>query len=61
VWQVKLTPSEEVKQQPREETERDPLTKPLLLDDGRWAVFCWYAFFTKLFPLQNMISLKVLY
>ena len=38
--EVKLTPQEEVKEF-KEEEFKDPLKKPLLLDDGRWAVFSW--------------------
>ena len=26
-----------------EEEWKDPLVKPLALDDGQWAVFCWYV------------------
>ena len=38
--EVKLTPQEGAKEIKDEEYE-DPLKKPLLLDDGRWAVFSW--------------------
>ena len=38
--EVKLTPQDEVKEF-KEEEFKDPLKKPLLLDDGRWAVFSW--------------------
>ena len=38
--EVKLTPQEEVKEF-NEEKFKDPLKKPLLLDDGRWAVISW--------------------
>jgi hypothetical protein len=38
--EIKLTPSVEVKEF-KEEEFKDPLKKPLALDDGRWAVFCW--------------------
>ena len=39
--EVKLNPQDGVKKVNGEEYE-DPLRKPLLLDDGRWAVFSWY-------------------
>ena len=38
--EVKLTPQEEIKEF-KEEEFKDPLKKPLLLDDGKWAVFSW--------------------
>ena len=38
--EVKLTPQEEIKEF-NEEEYKDPLQKPLLLDDGKWAVFSW--------------------
>ena len=42
--EVKLAPQDGTK---GEEYE-DPLKKPLMLDDGRWAVFSWYLM--SLFP-----------
>ena len=38
--EIKLTPQVEEKEFKMEEF-KDPLKKPLALDDGRWAVFCW--------------------
>ena len=38
--EVKLNPEDGVKEINRDEYE-DPIRKPLLLDDGRWAVFSW--------------------
>ena len=38
--EVKLTPMEERKEF-KEEEYKDPLKKPLALDDGKWAVFSW--------------------
>ena len=38
--EVKLTPEEGTKEIKDDEFE-DPLKKPLVLDDGRWAVFSW--------------------
>ena len=38
--EIKLTPHEEIKEF-KEESYKDPLKKPLLLDDGRWAVISW--------------------
>ena len=38
--EVKLTPIEERKEF-KEEEYKDPLKKPLALDDGKWAVFSW--------------------
>ena len=38
--EVKLTEQDVTKEFKEEEFE-DPLKKPLLLDDGRWAVFSW--------------------
>ena len=38
--EVKLTPIEERKEF-KEEEYKDPLKKPLVLDDGKWAVFSW--------------------
>jgi len=40
--EVKLTPEEGTKEIKDDEFE-DPLKKPLVLDDGRWAVFSWYV------------------
>merc|ERR1719186_278850 len=40
--EVKLTPHLEEKEF-KEEDFKDPLRKPLMLDDGKWAVFCWYV------------------
>ena len=42
--EVKLAPQDGTK----EEEYVNPLNKPLMLDDGRWAVFSWY--FIYLFP-----------
>ena len=39
--QIKLTPNEENKSLKEEEGEADLLKKPMALDDGKWAVFCW--------------------
>ena len=39
---IKLTPQDDNKELKSEEFE-DPLKKPLLLDDGKWAVFSWYV------------------
>ena len=38
---IKLTPNEENKSLKEEEGEADLLKKPMALDDGKWAVFCW--------------------
>ena len=38
--EITLTPHVEEKEFKVEEF-KDPLRKPLALDDGRWAVFCW--------------------
>ena len=38
--EVKLTPQEDIKEF-KEEEYKDPLKKPLALDDGKWAVFSW--------------------
>lgn len=38
--EICLTPAEEIKDVPGQ--DHDPLRKPLALDDGRWAVICWY-------------------
>jgi len=40
--EIKLTPMVEEKVF-KEEEYKDPLKKPLALDDGKWAVFCWYV------------------
>lgn len=40
--EIKLTPHVEEKEF-KVEDFKDPLKKPLALDDGRWAVFCWYV------------------
>jgi len=40
--EVKLTTQGEEKEF-KEEEIKDPLQKPLALDDGKWAVFCWYV------------------
>ena len=40
ILEVKLTPQDGAKEINGDEYE-DPLRKPLLLDDGRWAVFSW--------------------
>jgi len=40
--EIKITPQVEEKEFKMEEF-KDPLKKPLALDDGRWAVFCWYV------------------
>ena len=42
--EIKLTPMVEEKVF-KEEEYKDPLKKPLALDDGKWAVFCWYVYF----------------
>ena len=40
--EIVLTPQQEEK--PFKDIEfKDPLKKPLALDDGKWAVFCWYV------------------
>ncbi|XP_023330906.1 probable sodium/potassium/calcium exchanger CG1090 [Eurytemora carolleeae] len=49
--EIKLTPNEENKSLKKEEGEADLLKKPMALDDGKWAVFCWYVSF----PL-NLVS-----
>ena len=38
--EIKLTPHVEEKEF-KEPEFKDPLKKPLALDDGKWAVFCW--------------------
>jgi len=40
--EITLTPHLEEKEFKMEEF-KDPLKKPLALDDGRWAVICWYV------------------
>ena len=40
--EIILTPQDEAKKF-KEEEFKDPLKKPLALDDGKWAVFCWYV------------------
>ena len=47
--EVKLTPQAVAKEIKDEEYE-DPLKKPLMLDDGRWAVFSWYF----IYPFLNL-------
>ena len=32
----------EAVEEKKEEEWKDPMVKPLALDDGKWAVFCWY-------------------
>ena len=42
--EIVLTPQQEDKDKDFKDIEfKDPLKKPLALDDGRWAVICWYA------------------
>jgi len=41
--EIILTPVNEEKKLDDALKYEDPLRKPLALDDGRWAVFCWYV------------------
>ena len=38
--EIILTPQQQAKEF-KDIEFKDPLKKPLALDDGRWAVFCW--------------------
>ena len=52
--EVILTPLQQDKS--FKDTEvRDPLKKPVALDDGRWAVICWYI----MLPL-NILSVSTI-
>ena len=39
--EIVLTPQQDEVQKIKDIEFKDPLKKPLALDDGRWAVFCW--------------------
>ena len=39
----KMMEGAEAEAEDKKEEWKDPLVKPLALDDGKWAVFCWYV------------------
>ena len=42
--EIVLTPARAEAKEFKDIEFKDPLKKPLALDEGKWAVFCWWVF-----------------